>query len=656
MLANPHRSLRRRAGVLVAVMAMISPLLGSAPASAEPPTSNTQWNVDGLSSSQVTAVPLKVRAIANIGDTVYVGGQFTEVTGPNGERIGQPFLAAFDRDTGAWKADFRPAVNGAVYSIVPAADGQSIFVGGEFSTIGGQNTGPVARLFLDGSVVTGFQPNLGATGAGRNYVHDVDLDGEHLIIGGEFRTVNGVVRQRLARVRQADGVLDTNFDPMVLGGAVWAVEVSDDLDRIYLGGQFSSVNDDGSQRSFAAVGRNGDLRSPGGFVIEDYEAFQGEMMNSFDLIETGTSVIVANQANTLIVLDKASLQMNHYFFGENFLDPLPYKGSDYQGIGNVGGRIFVGTHMKWTGTPQQRNGNGHVDSRDVSRHEVNVILELDGAGNQQDSFLPMPLEGSVWEIADVGNGCFWFGGNNLTVQGVADLGFGEICLATADPLNRAYGPFDNAYHFANQQYLDLFGRTGDADGVRFWAERTNADVSNADDVIAQLMGAAEFDNRRQIVRLYLGLFGRTPDVEGLEFWTGRRNAGQSLQSITDGFLGSPEFAELVGTVDNREFARQVYLRVLDREPDAAGLDFWTGRLNAGLARSAMVVNFTESPEFVASTDARVSVSTVYSGMLRRKADPAGEDFWTDRVAATGDIRTLIAGIFDSAEYRNRFGG
>ncbi len=653
MQHHPHTSRRRLGGAALTVVAMLATLLTSAPASAEPPTSNTQWNVAGLADTdQVAAVPLKVRAIANVGDIVYVGGRYTTVTGPNGEQISQPFLAAFDRASGTWRSDFRPTLDGAVYSIVPAADGQSLFIGGEFSSINGAATGTAARIGLDGNLRTAY--DIGATGAGKNYVHDLEIDGDHLIVGGEFRTVDGVVQPRLARIAQADGSIDTTFDPAVTGGAVWAVEVSDSFDRIYLGGQFQSVNNDGSQRSFAAVDRSGDLQSPGGFVLEDYEAFQGEMMNAFDLIETGTSVIVANQSNTLIVLDKSSLEMKHYFFGEDFRDVLPYKGSDYQAIGAVGGRVFVGTHMRWTGTPQQRNGNGHVDSRDVTRHEVNVILELDGAGNQQDSFLPMPLTGSVWEIADVGNGCFWFGGNNLDVQGVTDLGFGEICLASADPLNRSFGPFDNAYDYANQQYLDFFGRSGDAEGIRFWAERTEGDAAKADDVLAELMLQREVQNQRQIIRFYLGLFDRTPDIDGLAYWTGQRNAGVSPTTIADGFLASDEFAELVGTVDNREFARQVYRRVLDREPDAAGLDYWTAQLDNGLPREDLMIGFTESAEFIASTDARVSVTVVYAGMLRRLPDADREAFWTSRVGATGDARELIATIFNGDEYRNRF--
>lgn len=653
MTHHPLTSRRRRLGALIATVAMLAPLAVSSPATAEPPTSKTQWNVAGLADTdQVAAVPLKVRAIANIGDTVYVGGRYTEVTGPNGERIDQPFLAAFDRDSGTWKSDFRPDLNGAVYAIEPAADGQSLFIGGEFSNVNGVGTGPVARIGTDGNMLTGY--GIGPTGAGKNYVHDLALDGDHLIIAGEFRWVNGQQQRRIARIAQADGTIDAGFDPLVLGGAIWSIDVSDTFDRIYLGGQFNSVNGDTSQRSFAAVDRAGDLQSPGGFVLEDYEAFQGETMNTFDLIETGTSVIVGNQANTLIVLDKSTLQMRHYFYGENFRDTLPYKGSDYQAIGAVGGRVFIGTHMRWTGTPQQTNGNGHVDSRDDSRHEVNVILETDGAGNQQDSFLPMPLTGSVWEISDVGNGCFWFGGNDLTIQGTPDLAFGEVCLAASDPLNRSFGPFDNAYDFANQQYLDFFGRSGDPDGVRFWAERTNADAGLADDVINELLLQDEVTRQREIIRLYLGLFDRSPDLDGLAYWSNERSQGVRSEAIADGFLASQEFANLVGVVDNREFARQVYRRVLDRESDAAGLDYWTAQLDAGLPRADLLIGFTDSAEFIQRTDARVSTITVYAGMLRRIPSEAEQGGPAARAASHGDSRRLIAEVFASEEYRNRF--
>ena len=44
------------------------------------------------------------------------------------------------------------------------------------------------------------------------------------------------------------------------------------------------------------------------------------------------------------------------------------------------------------------------------------------------------------------------------------------------------------------------------------------------------------------------------------------------------------------------FVRFVYTSVLRRNPDAAGLGYWTGRLRAGWSRGRVMTSFSESSE------------------------------------------------------------
>ena len=53
---------------------------------------------------------------------------------------------------------FNPDANGFVYSIVVQSDGK-ILIGGDFTTIGGVTRNRIARLNPDGSLDTTFNPN-----------------------------------------------------------------------------------------------------------------------------------------------------------------------------------------------------------------------------------------------------------------------------------------------------------------------------------------------------------------------------------------------------------------------------------------------------------------------------------------------------------------
>ena len=108
-----------------------------------------------------------------------------------------------------------------------------------------------------------------------------------------------------------------------------------------------------------------------------------------------------------------------------------------------------------------------------------------------------------------------------------------------------------------------------------------------------------------IARLYAAYFDRGPDDAGFEFWADQLSSGQTdLDAISTFFSESPEFRIVYGADKSAtEFVELVYQNVLGRGADAEGLQFWTNKLEAGeLSRGAVMLNFSESPEFVALTN------------------------------------------------------
>ncbi|OYU74026.1 MAG: hypothetical protein CFE32_19125, partial [Alphaproteobacteria bacterium PA3] len=100
-----------------------------------------------------------------------------------------------------------------------------------------------------------FKPgSIDPTGSVQTLV--VQPDGK-ILVGGSFATINGVARNRVARLN-ADGTLDTTFDPGAgANSTVNAITVLDD-GRLLIGGSFSSV-DNVSRNGVARLSTTGAL-------------------------------------------------------------------------------------------------------------------------------------------------------------------------------------------------------------------------------------------------------------------------------------------------------------------------------------------------------------------------------------------------------------
>jgi uncharacterized delta-60 repeat protein len=104
---------------------------------------------------------------------------------------------------------FNPNIpSNQVYSIAVQADGK-ILIGGWFTAVGGVPRNNIARLNADGTVDTGFNP------IADNIVYSiaVQADGK-ILLGGSFTTVGGETKSYIARLN-GGGSLDADFNPVV---------------------------------------------------------------------------------------------------------------------------------------------------------------------------------------------------------------------------------------------------------------------------------------------------------------------------------------------------------------------------------------------------------------------------------------------------------
>jgi uncharacterized delta-60 repeat protein len=164
---------------------------------------------------------------------IVIGGAFVDVSGkPRGH------VARLNTD-GSLDETFDPGLgaDGNVYAL-GLAPGGKVVIGGAFTSF--DNTGRlrIARLTSDGALDTDF--NVGA-GANSNVLAiAVNVTGR-IVIGGEFTAVDGVARGRLARLR-ASGALDTGFDPGAgANAAIRTVALQSDT-AILIGGDFTLID------------------------------------------------------------------------------------------------------------------------------------------------------------------------------------------------------------------------------------------------------------------------------------------------------------------------------------------------------------------------------------------------------------------------------
>jgi hypothetical protein len=131
----------------------------------------------------------QVWALAAAGNSIYIGGKFTTVSG-----VSRPNLVKVDATTGAVDTAFRPRVQGRVNALV-VSRGQ-LFVGGAFAK-------KLMAVNLATGADTGFV-NLSVTDAIPNawgnvaiYAMAINSAGTQLVATGNFRTVAGQSRTRL---------------------------------------------------------------------------------------------------------------------------------------------------------------------------------------------------------------------------------------------------------------------------------------------------------------------------------------------------------------------------------------------------------------------------------------------------------------------------
>ncbi|NDD39940.1 MAG: hypothetical protein EB082_16285, partial [Verrucomicrobia bacterium] len=147
-----------------------------------------------------------------------------------------------DRSTGTTPvSNPLPGANNTVNAVAVDSSGRSVIVG-DFTAYDSQSANRIVRALTDGQFDNSFKPGQGAD----NYISTIAIyfgganDGKH-IIGGGFTSFDGTSRNGIARLL-ANGALDTTFNPgSGFIGSVRSVAIQPN-GQVVAGGAFTSFN------------------------------------------------------------------------------------------------------------------------------------------------------------------------------------------------------------------------------------------------------------------------------------------------------------------------------------------------------------------------------------------------------------------------------
>lgn len=348
-----------------------------------------------------------VRTVAVAGNTVVLGGNFTGSTDPDGTVFNRSNILAFDKTTGRIRRDWVPQVDGEVVSIVAAPDGQSVYVGGRFNRVDGVLQNKVARLSIADGRPLPFQAGV------NGLVSTVALSGDRLYIGGTFTSVQGRTR-RFAALNAQTGAVDDDVALDVAGthrggdGKIWRIEPSPDGQHLVVVGNFATVNGQARNQVFKV-----DVNGDGPVTLSSWSttAFSGFCASFTDYVRdvsyspTGDYFVIVTTGAKGTGLNGLCDAVSRWAESNTANDVPQWKmysgGDSHYSVEATGAAIYVGGHFRWTNNPY---GTDSLGPGGVGREGISA---LDPANGLPLSWNPGRDRGhAVWQILATPEGIY----------------------------------------------------------------------------------------------------------------------------------------------------------------------------------------------------------------------------------------------------------
>jgi hypothetical protein len=193
----------------------------------------------------------------------------------------------------------------------------------------------------------------------------------------------------------------------------------------------------------------------------------------------------------------------------------------------------------------------------------------------------------------------------------------DVLISSGEFASR-FGTLDNTA-FVTQIYENMRGAAPSPSEASGWVSLlNNEDMSRGELVVAFAQSAEAMEATQgtvmagiwdrdeaavEIARTYDVVFGRDADLGGMSFWVNQvHNNGLTLDDAAANFMQSQEAQAAYGSLNNADFVNAIYNNALDRDAEQQGALYWQAQLDGGMARSELILSFTESAEYQALTN------------------------------------------------------
>jgi len=438
---HPSRAVSSVGAVLTALPLALGALVAP---TAAPPAAAAQGQVNlaspqALPTAQIDGV---VQDQAVVGNTVYVVGEFKNAR-PAGAAAGENEsprynAMAFDITTGAL-LDWAPKVNGKINAVEASADGSTIYLGGNFTSVNDETVYRVAAVDAAGA-----RKPLGASANGAVMDLELSPDGSTLYMAGTFTQINSSARQRAGAVDLKTHTVNS-FAPSVDDSIVRSITVAADNSAVAIGGSFTSVGGSSDAYGIAILEKDGSLRHTNiASVIRNAGTNSGIMSLKSDskgLYGTGYSQEGTFEGTFRASWTTGDIDLMADCHGDTY-DVLPtndviYVASHAHDCSNIGGfadrsnegvyHHAVGFSSTATGTVGSNTASGYSDYAGLP------------APTQYNGFLPgfengnyTGLSQAVWTVE--GNSQYLvYGGEFVAVNGASQQGLVRFSMSGGNP-------------------------------------------------------------------------------------------------------------------------------------------------------------------------------------------------------------------------------
>ena len=365
--------------------------------------------------------------------------------------------------------------NGQVYAI--AQSGNTIYIGGKFTSVRacppGQSCGAGSTLSVlnlaaidatTGDAITTFKPRIGVAGD-KSFVYGLAVAGGKLWVAGKFSQAEGQPRLNLAAYDLATGALETSVDHQI------GVDTTDRIrgilahgDKVYVAGYFTTI--DGQPRKhLAAFNLDGSLNTQwkprtSGLARTLVATTDGQSIIAGGSFRSAAGSTGVNQPRATLAMFDATTGAIDPWTPDNASIPNGVNAFDLDASSN---RLFVGY-----------GGSNAMYGFDLADDSGNILFEVKTGGNVQT--VDLSVDGTrVYfggHFANVSVNCPWVSGNENDRRirfAVADVNGCTREPNTSNPLDgwtpefsgKFYGPWD-IFSTGNQvwvggQFTDVSG-------------------------------------------------------------------------------------------------------------------------------------------------------------------------------------------------------